>query len=373
MLKPEARYDFTSILLHWVTAILIFVQYAVIWFWQTAPQDTQQWAFHFNLHLLIGLISFLAVIAWLIRRFTVKPPPYPTALSRGERHMALIVYVLFYTCLLLLPISGYLQLDYGSPFTFMGKKLNLWVDQNDSLHTLFGSLHTGMAYILAGLILIHVSAATLHLFRRSGIFSRMLLSFRSESRELIVPGFSGPSRKYQHTLTNFLIFSWLGLLFQLLIAIITILLLVFATSGEQPVPGISNGNEGSIFWAKCGIFSLFITVTLFFYNILYAKKIKHKLDIELHARKNRILHFLRFGLLSGFTGIFISILGIGESIQLLIAKTISQPPGIAITDPSKIVRALDIFVLVSNFTIVIAHFVGIIISLWLLSRVARNF
>lgn len=373
MLKPEARYDFVAILLHWLVVVLIFAQLAVIWFLHANLPDTSQWSFYLNLHLILGALSFLIVVFWITKRLTYKPPPYPAVLSVGERYMALMVYFLLYICLLMLPVSGYLLLEFGEPISFLGKRLHFWADSDASLHGLFGSVHTGLAFMLTGLILVHVSAAVFHLFQRSDIFSRMLLSFSSPSRELIVPGFSGPSRKYQHTSTNFLIFGWLGFLFQLLITVITVLLLAFATSGEQPAPGSVSGNENSIFWAKCGILSLGVTITLFFYNTLYAKKIKNRQDIELHAHKNRVLHMLRFGLFSGFGGIFISIIGVGESIKLLIAKTISQPPGIAITDPSKIVRALDVFVLVSNFTIVIAHFVGIIISLWLLSRVYRNF
>lgn len=373
MLKPEARYDFASILLHWLTVVLIFAQIATIWFLYSSPQGMQQRNFQLNLHLVIGGVIFLVAVVWIIKRLISKPPSYPSTVSDGQRYMALFVYFFVYACLLSLPASGYLLLEFGNPIEFLGKKLHFWVAPDAALHDLFMTMHIGLAVFLAGLVVVHLVMAFYHLLKRSGIFSRMLLSISSQAQELIVPGFSGPSRKYQQTSTNFLIFGWLGFLFQLLIAIVTILLLLFATSGEQPAPGVVSGNESGIFWAKCGVASLFLTIALFFCNTLYAKKIKNKQDTELHARKNGVLHLLRFGLLSGFAGIFISILGVGESVQLLIAKTISQPPGIAITDPSKIVRALDVFVLVSNFAIVIAHFVGIIISLWLLNRVARNF
>jgi len=56
------------------------------------------------------------------------------------------------------------------------------------------------------------------------------------------------------------------------------------------------------------------------------------------------------------------------SIALLISKTVSGPPGIAITDPQAIIRAVDVFVLLANFDIVVAHFAGILICLWILHR-----
>ena len=373
MNKPEARYDSISILLHWFAAILIFAQIAIIWHMQTTPQGTPLWNFRFNLHLLIGTISFLVVVLWVVWRLTHKPPDYPAMLSSGERYLARIAYFVFYVCLLLLPLSGYLKLEFGPPITFMGIQLQFWGEQDDFLYAQFSSLHTGLTFLLIGLILVHLAAAVFHLFRRSGIFSRMLLSFRSQTGELMLPGFTGPSRKYQHTSTNFLVFGWLAFLVQLLIAIVTVLLLVFATSGKQAAQIGVSGNESGVFWAKCGVISLFVTIIFFYSTIRYAKKIKHKQDVELHAHKARVIYLLRFGLFSGFVGIVISILGVGASVELLIGKTISQPPGIAITDPTKIVRALDVFVLVSNFAIVIAHFFGLTISLWLLNRVDRNF
>jgi cytochrome b561 len=373
MQKPEARYDSISILLHWITAILIFVQITFIWHMQTTSQDTSLWNFHFNLHLLIGTINFLVVVFWIAWRLIHKPPGYPATLPSGERYLARITYFVFYVCLLLLPLSGYLKLEFGPPITFMGIRLQFWGDQDDLLYAQFSSLHTGLTFLLIGLILVHIAAAIFHLFRRSGIFSRMLLSFRSPTGELMLPGFTGPSRKYQHTSTNFLVFGWLAFLVQLLIAIITVLLLVFATSGNQAAQSGVSGNESSIFWAQCGVISMFVTIIFFYITIRYAKKIKQQQDVELHAHKARVMYLLRFGLFSGFIGITISMLGVTASVELLIGKTISQPPGIAITDPSKIVRALDVFVLVSNFAIVIAHFFGLIISLWLLNRVDRNF
>lgn len=374
MQKPEARYDSISILLHWITAILIFVQIAVTWHLHATPHSTSLWNFRFNLHLLFGTISFLVVVFWIVWRLTHKPPDYPATLSSGERYLARITYFVFYVCLLLLPLSGYLKLEFGSPITFMGIRLQFWGDRDDLLYAQFSSLHTGLTFLLIGLILVHIAAVVFHLFRRSGVFSRMLLSFRSQTGELMLPGFTGPSRKYQHTSTNFLVFGWLAFLVQLLIAIVTVLLLVFATSGNQAAAqGSVTGNESSIFWAQCGVISLFVTIIFFYSTIRYAKKIKQQQDVALHAHKARVLYLLRFGLFSGFVGITISMLGVTASVELLIGKTISQPPGIAITDPSKIVRALDVFVLVSNFAIVIAHFFGLMISLWLLNRVDRNF
>lgn len=373
MQTTESRYDFISILLHWLVTLLVFAQFAAIWHFHGVSPNTSDWRFYFSLHLFVGLMIFLLAAIWIGWRLTHKPPAYPDSLSRSECYLARIIYFLLYFCLLLLPVSGYLQLDYGQPVTLLGKPLNLWLDQNDELHVLFSSVHDFLFYSLVGLLVSHLFGLVLQLFRRNGIFSRMFFSLRAQTTELMLPGFTGPSPKYRNTSFNFLVFGSLAFLAQLLIVIVTVLLLVFATSGIQPGPGELSGNEQSIFWAKCGIVSIFVTIVFFYSTTRYAKKIKQKQDIELHAHKKRTMYLLRFGLLCGFVGIIIAVLGVGASVELLIAKTISQPPGIAITDPSKIVRALDVFVLVINFAVVIAHFIGIVVSLWLLNRVDNNF
>lgn len=373
MPQSESRYDFLSVVLHWLAASAIFAQLATAWFMHGTQPDAPNRELYFGLHLIIGTISFLLIISWTGWRLTHKPPPYPKTITDAERYLALFIYFLLYLCLLLLPVSGYLQLDLGRPIDILGKPLHLWLDQDDSLAASFNYLHIGLAWLLIVLLAVHLLMAFFHLVRRTGVFSRMLLSFDSQTTELMLPGFTGPSRKYRFTSINFLVFGWLAFLFQLLIAIITVLLLAFATSGNQPAASGLSGNENSIFWAQWGIATLFITIIFFYFNTRYANKIKQQQDVVLHAHKQRIMNMLRFGLFSGYAGIVVAILGVTSSIELLISKTISQPPGIAITDPTKIVRALDVFVLVSNFSIVIAHFVGIIVSLWLLNRVDRNF
>ncbi len=70
-------------------------------------------------------------------------------------------------------------------------------------------------------------------------------------------------------------------------------------------------------------------------------------------------------------GTLVSFAGIGQGVALLIGKTVSQPPGIAITDPQKIIRALDVFVLLANFNLLFAHFIGRAIASWLTISVLR--
>ena len=61
-----------------------------------------------------------------------------------------MAYFMLYVCLLLLPFSGFLQLAFGPPVTFLGLQLHFWTNQDDSLFAWFSSLHTGLAFALLG-------------------------------------------------------------------------------------------------------------------------------------------------------------------------------------------------------------------------------
>jgi Protein of unknown function (DUF3611) len=65
----------------------------------------------------------------------------------------------------------------------------------------------------------------------------------------------------------------------------------------------------------------------------------------------------------------VALLGAGASVSVLVAKTVSQPPGVAIVDPNKIVRALDVFVVLANLNLIAAHLIGTAISFWPIDRI----
>lgn len=81
--------------------------------------------------------------------------------------------------------------------------------------------------------------------------------------------------------------------------------------------------------------------------------------------------FLTLGLAIGLIGVIVSFIGLSLSVSLLVAKTVSQPPEFAITDPNKIIRALDVFVLLVNFALLLAHFIGVGIAVFLTSEATR--
>jgi hypothetical protein len=57
---------------------------------------------------------------------------------------------------------------------------------------------------------------------------------------------------------------------------------------------------------------------------------------------------LRLGAIVGLVGILLCLVGAGSTAGVLEAKAVSQPPGVAITDHNRMIRALDVCVGVAN-------------------------
>ncbi|MUG91386.1 DUF3611 family protein [Scytonema sp. UIC 10036] len=73
----------------------------------------------------------------------------------------------------------------------------------------------------------------------------------------------------------------------------------------------------------------------------------------------------RIAVIAASVGMLLFIIGGASALGLLLAKSIAQPQGVAIYDPARIIRSLDIFVAMANMSGIIAHFVGTIASVGL--------
>ncbi|MBW4440184.1 MAG: DUF3611 family protein [Plectolyngbya sp. WJT66-NPBG17] len=171
--------------------------------------------------------------------------------------------------------------------------------------------------------------------------------------------------------------GWVGIVTQLGLAIAAGLLLLFAIAGRNfnqaagslAIPGAPANSFSAttpglgigIFWAVCGILALFFTAFLAFRQLLFARRLRHP-NLERHPKKSDVMQVLRIGIIAGFVGMALAILGGGASLGVLLAKSIAQPQGVAIYDPTRIIRPLDVFVAMANMIAITAHFLGTIAS-----------
>lgn len=158
-----------------------------------------------------------------------------------------------------------------------------------------------------------------------------------------------------------------GVSLQIIAAFVAILSLIFTSTGR----GIADDNNPAL-----GIGVTFAIVGLIaagfgiFFSFRYAQIGKQLLlpTSVAQPKKSDTIQLLRLGLLVGLIGILITLIGSGITASVLIAKTISQPPGTTLTEASEAVRALDVFVLVANLNGLASHYIGSTTCIWLLYR-----
>lgn len=161
----------------------------------------------------------------------------------------------------------------------------------------------------------------------------------------------------------------IGFWLQLALAGISGISLLFAWFGRNFSETSQQGF--SAFFALCTIATLLFGVFLAFRYTRIGKSFLNN-NSRPTLSKADLIALLRIAIITSFIGILFSLCGAGFGLVVQIAKAVSQSPGVAITDPSRIIRAIDVFVVVANVNAIAAHFIGGAISFWLIDRVHRE-
>ena len=170
------RYAPTAIALHWIIVALVFVLYAMGWYMVGIPKGTPPVAYYYNLHKSIGLVAVLPIVLLLVWRATHVPPPLPGSLPAWEARAAHVNHVLFYVCLVVLVLSGFIESNFTKfGIKFFGYPLPRLGWEDKSIYLIFNRIHVYTSYVFAALMALHIAAAFKHLLTdRNGVFQRML-------------------------------------------------------------------------------------------------------------------------------------------------------------------------------------------------------
>jgi cytochrome b561 len=370
------RYDSGSALLHWLLVLLMLAQLGLGWFLRSWPQVQPNYLAAYWVHMSLGISIAGLLVVTLLWRLIFHSPIFRSSASprlvRTERLTAAILYLL----LILMLLSGYLGLVFdGEAVLLWTLQLPNWGWKDPNLVALYNRWHYGAAIALSAAVGLHMLVVLGAALRARGPRSRMRPSLQRRApappKPAPLPGSMAGGRRLARHLR---IFGWMAFWVQLCLGLVALLLLIvtasskYYSSSQLKIPYGLAWAEGAS-WAHLAIAVLAVTVVGFLYCTRLARALRIGVDpLSCQRRITRLISGINFG---SSLGLSIAILGTAFSIALLIAKTVSQPPGIAITNPQKIVRAVDVFVLLANFNVVVAHFIGILICLWMLNRVHR--
>ncbi|MBY6240543.1 DUF3611 family protein [Methylosinus sp. Sm6] len=323
------------------------------------------------LHVSLGVLAAAALLAAIVLRVVAPPPPYPAHWPRWRRAVGAASELTLYLSFVAMVATGALWTAFsGAPLHVFGAPLPVSDLADPPLAQALGrfgdlagaagfgatraseaflALHRFFAFLLAVAIAAHLAVWAPSRFRPP----RAVVPAPVAPAPAAATGLAGRLR----------LLGWLQFWVQLAIALASGVLLQFATSGRAFSPSVS-GFGDAISWSFYGFVLLCIATALAYYYTRAARVVAERADYLGEGRASAFW-FLSIGLLIGLAGTVVSFIGVSLSISLLIAKTVSQPPGIAITDPTKIIRALDVFVLLVNFALLLAHFVGAGVAAWL--------
>ncbi|MBE9180790.1 DUF3611 family protein [Oculatella sp. LEGE 06141] len=176
----------------------------------------------------------------------------------------------------------------------------------------------------------------------------------------------------RRVVSAFRIAGWVGFWGQLVLAIISSLVLLFAVSSLTGRGANNAGTGAGFFFAICGLILLYAGA---YWSFRYTRLSRQLRTSNAQARPKRgdAIQAVRIGLSINLVGMLLTLLGAQAIVGLLLAKSLSQPQGAIYSAErtTQFVQSLDIFVVQANTNTVLAHFVGLAASLWLVRCLSR--
>jgi cytochrome b561 len=162
--------------LHWLVVVLLAAQFAVAWTMPDIGRDTKPielvaW------HLSIGTFILLVVLVRLVWRAVSVVPSPPVSLPAPLRLLSRATHFLLYGFLIVLPVLGWTNANArGWTVRLFGAvPLPNLVPAGSPWGRQMGDVHQVVAYVLLGVIGLHVLGALYHRFvLHDAVLGRML-------------------------------------------------------------------------------------------------------------------------------------------------------------------------------------------------------
>jgi len=172
----SGRFDRTSMALHWLTVLLIVVQFSSVWSFKFVDEHSRVGMMILDMHRSSGLLVWFVTLVRLVWRHNFAYlPPFPQSMSKFQQTFAKANEYCLYVLLFIQPVTGLgRSLLRGRPFDLFFWQVPAFTE-NDPIRHLFGEAHEIGAKLLLALIAIHAGAALFHrLVLRDGVLQRML-------------------------------------------------------------------------------------------------------------------------------------------------------------------------------------------------------
>lgn len=185
LINSRRAYGLVTIVFHWAIAPLFIGQ--IVLGVVMLRLDDQRRAFELiQLHKSIGFLILALAVPRLLWRLANRAPALPENMSRPERSAAKLSHAALYGLMIALPITGWILVSVSTlgivTLAFNTVVIpNLPLPASDVAETVWSWIHTALAFLAAGLVLLHICAALWHQFlRRDDLLKRIILPGREE-------------------------------------------------------------------------------------------------------------------------------------------------------------------------------------------------
>ena len=180
MKNTPVRWGVVSSALHWLSALLVLGLLVAGFSYAELITDTATKFNVMQLHKSFGILLLTVTLIRIVCRFSLGPIPKVSPSSTAFEHrIAVVLHNVFYVLLIAMPVVGWLIVSTstkGIPTEIFGLfTLPKLIAPNKELHGLFEEMHEILAFVLIGLLLLHIGAALKHhLVYKNDILRRML-------------------------------------------------------------------------------------------------------------------------------------------------------------------------------------------------------
>lgn len=163
-MTSQENYSRVARWLHWIIAVLVIAGLALGLLHERLEGVLPS---AIPIHKSIGFTVLALTLVRLGWRLGHKPPPLPAEMPGWEKFLSRVTHIAFYALLLILPLSGWTFSSAGQyPLNWFGlfdiPKFGL--AKEDPITGIAHETHELLAYLMLGLVLLHIFAALRHQF-----------------------------------------------------------------------------------------------------------------------------------------------------------------------------------------------------------------
>lgn len=171
----RTRYHGVMMSLHWLIAAAVLTNIGLGLYMGTLARTDPMKFEIIQLHKSVGLTVLILSIAIVIWRLTHRAPPLPAGMAPPLKLLASAVHVLLYVLIVALPLTGWLMVSsspHGGSLSYFGLfdwpligfLAHMAQPDKKALVGTFAETHETLAWIMIGLVPLHVVGALWHQF-----------------------------------------------------------------------------------------------------------------------------------------------------------------------------------------------------------------